>query len=229
MESIREDDTFLPDMAIFAMENDFESLYEAERYLMRRPGLSPDRVIACIQDTSDLRDAAILRDPFKREPRILSFYETRRQSDPILSPAMDAEGRAIHEKYRSTAILENRDPGPWEKLPELLKNSNRLAAMHCPIKQRFHRHLTSLGIAQDHILAHLTISEHSRWMAFHVMNGWRSSPTIINDRTTRTMTRLHHCITPFDRLDTKIKALDLANVLQALGLDSQTKIPGIND
>jgi hypothetical protein len=227
MEATGEDDDNLPDIALFAMSQDTESLYAAERYLMRRPGISQERVIACIQDNGDLRDAALRTDPYKREPRILGFYETRKESAPILSHAMDAEGRAIHENYRATAIKENRDPGPWERLPEFLKNSNRLAAMHHPVKRHLHQRLSGLGIDQEQILAHLTISEHSRWVAFHVMNGWRPSPTIISDRALRTATRLHHSIVPFDRLDTPTKALDLANVLQALGLDPQNKVFGI--
>jgi voltage-gated potassium channel Kch len=228
MEATALDEDLQPDIALFATERDTSSLYAAERYLMRRPGLSPGQVIACIQDTGDLRDAALLPDPFKREPRILSFYETRRQTDPILSPAMDAEGRAIHEKYRSSAILENRDPGPWEKLPEFLRNSNRLAAMHAPIKKYFYDKLSSLGVDQERLLSHLTISEHSRWVAFHVMNGWRPSSTVITDRTLRTEARLHHSIAPFEKLDMPTKALDLDNVLLALGLNPLIKITGIN-
>jgi hypothetical protein len=228
MESTGIDDDLLPEIAIFAMGQDTESLYAAERYLMRRPGMRAERVIACIQDTGDLRDAALRPDPFKRETRILGFYETRGESAPIFSHAMEAEGRAIHDNYRSTALKENRDPGPWEKLPEFLKDSNRLAAMQRPIMQRFHNRLFSLGIDQAKILAHLTISEHSRWVAFHVMNGWRPSSTVIADRNLRSEARLHHSITSFDRLDTPTKELDLANVLRALGVDPQTKVPGIN-
>lgn len=228
MESTTEDDDILPDFALFAMSNDTESLYAAERYLMRRQPIGPERVIACIQDTGDLRDAADRPDPFKRPPRILSFYETRHRSDPILSPAMDAEGRAIHEKYRATAIRENQDPGPWEKLPEFLRNSNRFVAMHQPVKKKFHARLRTQGISEEQILAHLTVSEHSRWVAFHVMNGWRPSPEIIPDRSLRAQARLHHSITPFEKLDAPTKAFDLANVLQALELDMNTKVPGIN-
>jgi voltage-gated potassium channel Kch len=228
MESTRINDDLLPEIAIFAMGQDTESLYAAERYLMRRPGMPAERVIACIQDTGDLRDAALRPDPFKREPRILGFYETRRESAPIFSHAMESEGRAIHDNYRSTAIKDNRDPGPWEKLPEFLRDSNRLAAMQRPIVQRFHQRLSFLGIDQAKILTHLTISEHSRWVAFHVMNGWRPSSAVIADRSLRSEARLHHSITSFERLDAPTKALDLANVLQALGLDPQTNVPGMN-
>jgi hypothetical protein len=228
MESTPEDDDILPDFALFALSNDTEGLYAAERYLMRRQSMAPERVIACIQDTGDLKDAAGRPDPFKRPPRVLSFYETRRRSDPILSPAMDAEGRAIHEKYRATAIRKKQDPGPWEKLPEFLRNSNRLAAMHQPVKKRFYTRLTSQGFSAEQILAHLAISEHSRWVAFHVMNGWRPSPEIIPDRRLRAQARLHHSITNFENLDAPTKALDLANVLKALELDMNTQVPGIN-
>jgi hypothetical protein len=92
MESTGIDDDLLPEIAIFAMGQDTESLYAAERYLMRRPGMRAERVIACIQDTGDLRDAALRPDPFKRETRILGFM--RREENPLPSSATRWKPRA---------------------------------------------------------------------------------------------------------------------------------------
>lgn len=223
------DDGPAPDIAIFAMASDIESLYAAERYLMRRLTMAPEQVIACIQDTGDLRDAALRPDPYKRQPRVLGFYEARGHADPILSPAMDAEGRRLHDTYRLAAAKENRDPGPWEQLPEFLRNSNRLAAMHQPLKRRLYERLVARGANnQQHLLTHLAVSEHARWVAFHVMHGWRPSAAPIADRAARSQARLHHAFVPFEALDMATRAYDLANVLQALDLDMNTKVSGIN-
>jgi voltage-gated potassium channel Kch len=210
----------LPDFAIFAMDSDTESLYAAERYLMRRPTLAPDRVVAFIQDTGDLREAALQTDPFKRQPKVLSSYEVHIEVGSLLSPTMESEGRAIHEAYRIEAMNNNQDPGAWETLPEFLRQSNRLAAMHKPIKEFFYNQLKANGVDEVEIVKHLTICEHQRWVAFHVMNGWRPSPITIADRRVRSETRCHHSIRAFDDLDNDTKLFNRKNVLQALGLET---------
>ncbi len=210
-------DTTLPDIAIFARSSDDESLYAADRFLLRRPAMAANRVVACIQDTGDLRKLAAEPDPYKRQPLVLSLYEVRRDSGALVAHAMEPEAKALHASYRS-AVSRQNDPGSWEEISDFLRNSNRLAALHQPIKKRLWDRLGAESIGEQNILHHLCVSEHMRWMAFHVMNGWRPAEEVVNNRDERSRSRLHHSLIPYDDLDTATKQYDLRNVLQALGL-----------
>jgi len=216
MESMQAEE-HLPDIAIFALTSDAESLYAADRFLLRRPAMAATRVVACIQDTGDLRQLANEPDPFKRQPLVLSLYEVRRDSGVFVAHAMEQEAKALHDTYRSAGPPQN-DPGSWEEISDFLRNSNRLAALHQPIKKQLWDRLCAEGIRSQTILHHLSVSEHMRWMAFHVMNGWRPSAEILKSREERSRSRLHHSLIPYDALDAATKQHDLRNVLQALGL-----------
>jgi voltage-gated potassium channel Kch len=212
-----------PDFVIFALESDIENLYQAEQILMKLPELRQDCVIACMSDSDDLREVALINDCSNRRPRIVFLYEDLCEADMTIGHIMEAEGRSIHDLYIKNLNSTERAVS-WDLLPEFVKGSNRLAAMHRPLKQAFHQHLISLGVAEKDILDHLTVSEHHRWMAYHVMNGWSPSEYVIKERSVRTMSRKHHSIVPFEFLDEKTKALDFSNVLQALKLSQAKKI-----
>lgn len=217
----------MPDIAVFALSSDAESLYAADRFLLRRPAMSGSRVVACIQDTGDLRRLAAQPDPYKRQPLVLSLYEVRRDNGAFVAHAMESEAQALHADYCSRAPALGQNLGSWENISEFLRNSNRLAALHQPIKKRLWERLSANGLDPDGILHHLTVSEHMRWMAFHVMNGWRASDRILENRDERAQNRLHHSIIAFEELDVPTKESDLRNVLQALGLPSDLKVTDI--
>jgi len=227
MESMQPEE-HLPDIAIFALTSDAESLYAADRFLLRRPAMVATRVVACIQDTGDLRQLANEPDPFKRQPLVLSLYEVRRDSGVFVAHAMEAEAKALHTAYCASSPGKRRDLGSWDNISEFLRNSNRLAAIHQPIKKRLWDRLSANGVDSTSVLHHLTVSEHMRWMAFHVMNGWRTSNEALQDRDARARSRLHHAIVPFERLDVPTKESDLRNVLQALHLPLDLKVAGVN-
>lgn len=210
-------DLMRPDIAIIARSSDDESLYAADRFLLRRPAMAANRVVACIQDTGDLRKLAAEPDPYKRQPLVLSLYEVRRDAGAFVAHAMEPEAKALHESYRSAAPQAN-DPGAWEEISDFLRNSNRLAALHQPIKKLLWDRLCAESLDEQKILHHLSVSEHMRWVAFHVMNGWRLAEDVVGNRDERSRSRRHHCLVPYEALDAATKEYDLRVVLQALGL-----------
>ena len=82
---------------------------------------------------------------------------------------MDTEGRAIHESYCASAT---HPVSPWGALSEFHRNSNRLAALQQPI-YRAARQALGASSNDETRLEYLAQCEHLRWMAFHLMSGWR--------------------------------------------------------
>lgn len=219
-----------PDITIFALAQDAASLEAADRFLYRRPELHPARVIACLCDTGDLfalaKEVCNQSGGAKRSPEIISLFQIRCGSDGLICHAMDKEGRGLHDLYRKQRAQEKQpDPGEWEELPEMMRNSNRLAALQRKVWLELWSSLKR-GNQQDDVLLHLSRCEHMRWMAFHIMAGWQPGRT--ENRNERALYRRHDCLRPFDELDARNKSCDLNNVLKVVGLPLETKVLGIN-
>jgi hypothetical protein len=132
--------------------------------------------------------------------------------DP-LDDDLDAEGRLLHEDY-CRRNPKNSSAVPWEKLPEHLKDSNRLQAGHHCVKREAWQHREE---DEQSLLIHLGRCEHMRWMAEKVMDGWRwSGSNCEESRDDKKL--LHHLLIPFDELTQAEKDKDLNPIRRALGL-----------
>ena len=128
----------------------------------------------------------------------------------MLAEADDALPRQMHETYledlrRQGAVTGSTED--WDALTETLRDSNRAAAAHIPVK------LAALGctVAEgsgppfaftDAELDVLAPLEHRRWCADRVVHGWRHAP--VTDRAAR----LHRDLVPFEELDDESRQKD---------------------
>ena len=126
------------------------------------------------------------------------------------------EAHLAHEKYDEQG-KERADfgtkpgHGPWEALPESLKEANRQAADHVPVKLRaLGYHLVPRELAISPITAFsreqirlLAPVEHARWCASRWLDGWRYSRSRDDAR------RLHHDLIPWEKLPEKERHIDV--------------------
>ena len=206
------------DLAIFSLGTDFATLEAAERFLLRNPNLAQHQVVACVRDNGSVQKLALLPDTYKRSPLVVSLLQFIENNAEFSAHAMEGQGKELHENYRAS-VMPGKDPGNWEGLSEFLRESNRMAALNQPIIKLLWGKLIEAGMENKAALDYLTVTEHMRWMAFHVMSGWRKDTKGIKDRKQRAMLKLHPDIVPFDMLDEPTKEYDLNNVLKALGND----------
>ena len=213
------------DVAIFALKNDSATLETAERFRLRHR-IANKSVIACVRDGDELGRLAAQVAENQACACIESLYGLSLGDNDPLDESAEVEGRRLHEAYLDAERQRLSDAGesalptnpaavPWPELSELLRDSNRLAAMHHQVKRAA---WTSPGeINPQDMLVHLARSEHMRWMAEKVMDGWRWSGS--NDRSSRDDARLlHNDLVPFHTLDGQEQAKDLAPVRRALGI-----------
>jgi voltage-gated potassium channel Kch len=211
-----------PDFAIFSASNDVETLELAERFWMRH-NLSDDRCIACIHGNND---SGIVDQIQKKERdfHVLNFLEMGIGSNDPLEPDIESRAKICHAVYIRNEIKNNPNyglsksdlPTIWDKLPERIKESNRMTAMHHEVK----RHAWHARGDEDpeSILSHLAVCEHMRWMAEKAMDGWRWTQS--DSKETRDNLKLkHHLLVPYDHLSNEEKVKDYNTFIWALELN----------
>jgi len=229
----------IPDIAIFGLDDDSKTLEAAERFRVRTgcgscgdcdgsdPKCQPcggsgrasskKRIVAVLNDTGELLKLAKGQNVPEIQP-LNAFELSLGDSDP-LDDAFEATAREIHEDYRVEELAKPNgyhDIMPWDKLPEMDKDVNRLAAGHKTVKMKI---WNSRGDQpEEPIIDLLARSEHQRWMAVKIMDGWRYS----GDPKKRIKAQmLDNLFIPFDELPDgpegeKVK--DINNVRLLLGL-----------
>jgi DNA-binding NarL/FixJ family response regulator len=229
----------IPDLAIFGLDDDARTLEAAERFRIRTgcgscndcdgtdPKCTPcggsgrapskERIVAVLNDSGELLKLAKGQNVSEIKP-VNSFELSLGDGDP-LDDAFEATAREIHEDYRAEELSKpngHHDIMPWEKLPEMDKDVNRLAAGHKSVKMKI---WNSWGNQpEEPVIDLLARSEHQRWMAVKIMDGWRYS----GDPKKRIKARmLDNLFIPFDELPDgpegeKVK--DINNVRILLGL-----------
>ena len=218
------------DAAIFALKTDSATLEAAERFRIRHR-IASQAVIACVCDGDELGHLAAMSAGTGASPCIESLYGLSLGDKDPLDESAEEEGRRLHERYLAEELQRAKAAGadgsahpanasavPWAQLSELLRDSNRLAAMHHQIKRAA---WDSRGAMDgQEMLVHLARSEHMRWMAEKVMDGWRWSGSA--DRASRDDARLlHNDLVPFGVLDRHEQEKDLAPVRRALGIEAE--------
>jgi hypothetical protein len=162
------------------------------------------QVVACLTGGGLLKDLAQAKeDKLNTEvsPCVVSIYDFLSRTEGIISYAMDDEGRHLHEQYRANADFPMDE---WPELSEFHRNSNRLAWE----KWRGQTDETTL-------LEYLAESEHMRWMAFHVMNGYRYDEKGVS-REQRLRMKVHPDLVAYHSLSEEGKEKDRENIRAAL-------------
>lgn len=208
-----------PDFAIFAHGDDTATLEAADRFRTRHP-MQAQRIFACLGSTTELCDL-VTKSGVKNELGIMQirnwFALGLGRKDP-LELDIDEVAKRCHAVYCTEEIGRAAKDGQkwdglpieWNELAERYRESNRLLAMHHEVKKiAWANRLKN----KDHeMLVHLSRSEHMRWMAEKVMDGWRWSASRNNERL------LHHLLVPYDALSNQEKDKDYHTFLWALDL-----------
>ncbi len=144
----------------------------------------------------------------------------------ITQPPLEEIAQEIHENYRATLSEEKRGQisgQPWARLPESLRQSNRLRAAHIDIKLRMlglerrsrkeadpSRILET--IEDPEAMELIAQAEHNRWNAERLLNGWRYAPQTDKAR------RHHNNLLPYHQLPDEIKTYDRSALSEILKL-----------
>ena len=194
------------DAAVICSEQEIDALAIAER-LLRSGRFEVARIKVLLNKPRRLE----LVDDLRME--ILSLAKEGLESPELCDTDTEKEARKNHEAYLNGLSEENRRTKPtakdWRFLAEEFKDSNRLAVLHREIKQIIYKSLIPEEINVG--LEMLARSEHQRWMAEKIINGW-----CVGSRDDKK--RIHPDIIPFDELNEVTKQYDRDQVRHALGL-----------
>jgi len=237
-QAISEDKLQIPDIAIFGLADDAKTLEAVERYRIRTGcgackscyGIDPncttckgsgrsssvERIVAVLQDMGELIKLA--QDQNIAEIRPLNAFELSLGDGDPLDDSHELTAQEVHEEYRAKELEKQSEnkPLPWEKLPEMEKDANRLAAGHKMVKLAIWNSKRAED-SLDHLIDQLARSEHQRCVAVRVMDGWRWSESS-DPKSRRNQNLLHHLFISFDELPDEEKVKDVNNVRLLLGL-----------
>lgn len=203
-----------PDLALFAMDSNLRSLELAERCLSRHPEMKSAQVVACLIGAGPLKDLAEGREGMGETevlPYVVSIDDLLSRREGIVSYAMDEEGRHLHDQYRTNAGFPVDE---WSALSEFHRNSNRLAALQRDVYQLVWDKWRG-QTDESTLLEYLAECEHMRWMAFHVMNGYRHDKKDVS-REQRLRMKVHPDLVAYDTLGEEDKEKDRDKIRAAL-------------
>lgn len=154
-------------------------------------------------------------------PRAFGLLDRTCKPELLLSGTHEILARAIHEDYvrreRESGQTPETNPSmvPWDKLPESLKESNRLQAGHIRLKLEavgcgleplidWDAELFSFDPGEIELMAEM---EHARWYAERVAEGWTYAPPPKDERR-----KTSPYLVPWKDLQENIREFDRATV-----------------
>ena len=155
--------------------------------------------------------------------------------EAMLGVEQDRLAIAIHDRYFESQIAAGACEGlpddgtalhPWERLNEWYRESNRSQAAHIGVKLRTTGHeLLPPGSEADGAewplateeVERLAEMEHRRWMAFHLLSGWKYGPRRDNARRIHPSLQPYHRLSEPEREKDRDTVLKLAEQLRSLG------------
>lgn len=177
------------DLALFALDNDPQTLAQAERFTKDFPN---SIVIACLRDSGEL--IQLLKGSEQKDSRlhIKSLYGLLEKNHNWHDDSIENDAIHINDTYYNNAIKNGKAEGKtieeikkknsnlalWEDLPEHLRDSNRLAAQHNQIKKEICK-INPFNMDEKTLVDYLSRTEKFRWNAEKAMDGWRAP---INDK-----------------------------------------------
>ena len=200
-----------PDLALFAMDSNLRTLELAERCLSRNPEMKSNQVVACLAGAGLLKELAQVGEEEEESPCVVSIFDFLSRKEGIVSHAMDDEGRHLHEQYRANADYPVAD---WSGLSEFHRNSNRLAALQRDVYQLAWEKWRG-QTNESELLEYLAECEHMRWMAFHLMAGYRHDAVGVS-REQRLRMKVHPDLVEYHTLTDEGKEKDRENIRAAL-------------
>lgn len=186
-------------------------------------------------------------DEWNRDARLQSYdLYSASSADVVIDETNDKIARDIHEKYFASqkgvdfvegALDDGGSMHPWENLNEWYRGSNRSVAAHFDVKLRALGFMKVPAIPEDistgaslemsvDELEGLAEMEHRRWLAFHLIGGWRQGDSRDNAK------RIHPSIKPYGQLSEKEKqkdrdtVLNMATQLKDAGFSVRGLVPG---
>jgi hypothetical protein len=202
-----------PDFAFFAAASVTRSLELAKRSSRAAPDMQASHIYGCYWSTEE--SDKIVRGMTSADEgiEVFSLYELLAKQDGLVSHAMDTEGRAIHESYCASAT---HPVSPWGALSEFHRNSNRLAALQLAVYKRMWAVCSPTSDKVD-LIEYLAQCEHLRWMAFHLMCGYRlDQHQCPRDQWQRL--KVHPNLLGYEALSEEDREKDRVNIRVALGL-----------
>jgi len=209
--TVAADGAMPPDFAFFFANSVTRVTELAQRCIRFIPGMSPSRVYACLEQSGATAKIARELANGGNGPCIVSLYDLLARKDGLVSYAMDDEGCKMHEAYRSTA---EHAVSPWEELSEFHRNSNRLAALQQAVYKRVWA-VCSVTSDKVELLEFLSQCEHLRWMAFHLMCGYRLDQRQCH-RDQWQRLKVHPNLLGYEALSEEDREKDRVNVRAAL-------------
>lgn len=200
-----------PDLALFAMDSNLRTLELAERCLSRNPEMKSTQVVACLAGAGLLKELAQVGAEAEDSPCVVSIFGFLSRKEGIVSHAMDDEGRHLHEQYRANADYPVQ---AWAELSEFHRNSNRLAALQRDVYQLAWEKWRG-QTDESELLEYLAECEHMRWMAFHLMAGYRYDAVGVS-REQRLRMKVHPDLVEYHTLTDEGKEKDRENIRAAL-------------
>jgi hypothetical protein len=208
-----------PDFAFFAAASVTRSLELAKRCSRAAPDMQASHIYACYWSTEESDRIVRGMTSADEDIEVFSLYELLAKQDGLVSHAMDTEGRAIHESYCASA---KHTVSPWGELSEFHRNSNRLAALQQPIYRAASQAIG--GSSNDEVLVeYLAQCEHLRWMAFHLMSGWRVDElSLPRDQWQRQ--KIHPNLVPYSELSEADREKDRINIRTAIQIKGSANV-----
>ena len=202
-----------PDFAFFAASSITRSFELVKRCSRAAPDMRANLIYGCYWSTEE-SDRIVSGMPYADEGiEVFSLYELLAKQDGLVSHAMDIEGRAIHESYSASA---QHAVSSWETLSEFHRNSNRLAALQQAVYNQIWAVCSSSSDKVD-LLEYLAQCEHLRWMAFHLMCGYRLDRQLTPRDQWRRL-KVHPNLDCYEALSEEDREKDRVNIRAALGL-----------
>ena len=200
-----------PDFAFFFANSVTRVTELAQRCIRCIPEMSHSRVYACVEQSGATAKIARELGNGGNGPCIVSLYDLLARKDGLVSYAMEDEGREMHEAYRPTAehVVET-----WDGISEFHRNSNRLAALQQAVYKQMWA-VCSATAGNVELLEFLAQCEHLRWMAFHLMCGYRLDQQQ-RPRDQWQRLKVHPNLIGYEALSEADKEKDRVNVRAAL-------------
>ena len=170
---------------------------------------------------------ALVQPVVRSIPALRNLYEGSRM--PFAAPvilSLESQARSLVSRERDEAaarkhlvylhgLSDDATPLPankdWRDISETFVHANRAAADHEAVKQFDLAELAARGSQHEDALLRAAMSEHRRWCAERLLDGWRPGP-----RTEETRDRqLHDKLVPWSQLNDEDKRKDADQVRAA--------------
>lgn len=174
---------------------------------MRQTRVDPPPVQAIVRAVEGLGAVYASRGPLLCAPIDIG---TTPDIETLVARRQDAAAAALHLDYVARFGGEGvAAGGDWRVLPETFVAANRAAADHQSVKRWDVAHA---ALAGDALIDALAATEHRRWCADRLLDGWAPSGSMPRDDARK----LHPKLIPWAQLDEPERDKDRAQVAAAL-------------